>query len=450
MLRLDIFVFQLYRMKKRLLVLFFVSLTGYSSRAQDITIHLSLQEAITASVSSNNAVKLAALDRQIAVASFHQADAIFLPQVNFSYTAATTNNPLNAFGFKLQQQSITAADFQPKLLNNPSATTDFNTKVELQQPLVNIDMMYERKGASRQVEMYQFISERTKEYLSFETEKAYLQLQILRDADKVLEEAVITSKAFYKTSKDYFEQGLIQKSDLLNAAVHVMNIETQIKIAQSNIRDASDMLSLLMGEPTGVVFTTDPMPQKIDLMTDSMHLSNDRADFMALQKGMEGYDMLIRSSKMSFLPRLNAFASYQWNDKSMFGFKANAYFAGIQLTMNIFNGNRTRNIITRQNLEKDKLAKQLDQQKSEARVQINHAKRQLSDAAFSIKQQQVAVEQASEALRVLQNRYAEGLVKATDVLAAQTQVSQQKLAAVQASYSYNLAAVYLQFLTSGK
>jgi len=437
-------------MKKRLSILFIVSLTCYLSRAQDIVTHLSLEDAIRASVSNNNAIKLAALDGQIAVAAFRQTDAIFLPQVNFSYTAATTNNPLNAFGFKLQQQSITPADFVPKLLNNPSATTDFTTKAELQQPLVNIDMLYQRKGASKQVEQYQFIAQRTKEYLSFETEKAYLQLQIQRDADKVLEEAAITSKAFYKTSKDYFEQGLIQKSDLLNAALHVMDIETQIKNAQSNIRDASDGLSLLMGEPTGTVYTTDPITQNINLLTDSLQLSDDRADFKALQKGMEGYDMMIRSSRMSFLPKLNAFASYQLNDKSMFGFNASSYVAGIQLTMNIFNGNRTKNTISRQNLERDKLAKQLDQQKKESQVQINHAKRQLSDAVFFIKQQQAAVEQASEALRVLQNRFTEGLVKTSDVLTAQTQVSQQKLGAVQAVFNYNLAAIYLQFLTTKK
>ena len=70
-------------------------------------------------------------------------------------------------------------------------------------------------------------------------------------------------------------------------------------------------------------------------------------------------------------------------------------------------------------LEKEKLAKQLDQQKSEAQLQINHARRQLSDASFVMKQQQLAVEQASEALRVLQNRYTQGLVKTTDVLMAQ-------------------------------
>ncbi len=423
---------------------------GQWGLAQDSSKYLGLQEAISAAVSNNSAVKLASLDEEIAKSKYRQTDAIFLPQANFSYTAFSSNNPLNAFGFKLQQKSITAADFNPALLNNPSSTPDFTTKMELQQPLVNVDMIYQRKGAAKQMEMYKLISQRTKEYLSFETEKAYLQLQMLYQADKVLKEALATAKAFYKTSSDYYGQGLIQKSDLLNAELHVMNIETQLKISQSNILDASDMLSLLMGQATGVVYQVDPIGQKNNILSDSLQVSDDRADFKAMQKGIEGYNMMIRSSKMSYLPRLNAFASYQLNDKSMFGFNANAYIAGIQLSWNIFNGNRTKNTITQQSLEKDKLLKQLDQQKSEAQLQINHAKRQLSDAAFSMKQQELAVEQATEALRVLQNRYAQGLVKTADILMAQTQLSQQKLGAVQALFNYNLAAAYLQFLTSNK
>src|SRR6187402_471272 len=111
-------------MKKEMLLLLFV-VAGYASRPQDSTIHLSLQEAITASVSNNNAAKLSTLDVEIARAKFRQTDVILLPQANFSYTAITTNNPLIAFGSKLQQKSITAEDFNPHLLNNPSATPDF-------------------------------------------------------------------------------------------------------------------------------------------------------------------------------------------------------------------------------------------------------------------------------------------------------------------------------------
>ena len=436
--------------EKKLLLLFIASLISYASRSQDSTKHLCLQEAIIASVSNNNAIKLSALDVQVATAKFRQTDAMLLPQANFSYSAITTNNPLNAFGFKLQQRSITAEDFNPNLLNNPSATPDFSAKFELQQPLLNVDMLYQRKAAAKQVEVYELLSERTKEYLCFETEKAYLQLQMAYDENKVLDEALATAKAVYKTSNDYYNQGLIQKSDLLNAELHVMNIETQVKTSRSGIQDASDMLSILMGRPTGTVYIIDSIAITDDVILDSVGLSNERSDFKAMQKGMESYDMMIKSSKMSYLPRLNAFASYQLNDKTLFGFNANAYFAGIQLSWNIFNGNRTKNTISQQQLEKEKLAKQLDQQKSEAQLQINHARRQLSDATFFMKQQQLAVEQASEALRVLQNRYTQGLVKTTDVLMAQTQLSQQKIGYVHAVFNYNLAAASLQFLTTSK
>jgi outer membrane protein TolC len=435
-------------MKKKMLLLFFV-VTGYASRPQDSIRHLSLQEAITASVSNNHAIKLSALEVEIAKAKFRQTDAIILPQANFSYTAITTNNPLNTFGSKLQQQSITAEDFNAQLLNNPPATRDFSGKLELQQPILNIDMFHQRKGAAKQVEMYQLLCKRTKEYLRFETEKAYLQLQMAYDKNNVLYEALATAKALYKVSKDYYDQGLIQKSDLLNAELHIINIEAQVNKAQSGIQDASDILSVLMGLPTGTVYTVEPVNTVNDATDVNAGLSDERSDFKALLRGIESYDMMIRSSQTSRFPKLNAFATYQVNDKRLLGFNKGAYFTGVQLSWNIFNGNRTRSTISQQRLEKQKLAEQLAQQKSEAQLQINHSKRQLSDALFVMKQQRLAVEQASEALRVLRNRYMQGLAKTTDVLTAQTQLSQQKMGYVHAIFDYNVAAASLQFFTAG-
>jgi outer membrane protein TolC len=257
-------------------------------------------------------------------------------------------------------------------------------------------------------------------------------------------------KPFINLPKIISTKGLIQKSDLLNAELHVINIETQIKSSQSGIQDASDMLSLLMGKPATQVYTIDDIGISNFVITESTALPNDRSDFKALRKGMESFDMMIKSSKMSYLPRLNAFASYQWNDKTMLGFNSNAYFAGIQLSWNILNGNRTRNIISQQSLEKEKLAQQLGQQKSEAQIKINQARRQLSEASFVMKQQQLAVEQASEALRVLQNRYIQGLEKTTDVLIGQTQLSKQKIGYSHAVFNYNLAAATLRFLSTNK
>jgi outer membrane protein TolC len=104
-----------------------------SVSAQDSTKLLSLHEAIAATLNNNKSIQLARLDENIAASGYKETDAIYLPQVGLSYTAMSTNNPLNAFGFKLQQKSITQNDFNPALLNHPGSTPDFTTKLEVQQ-----------------------------------------------------------------------------------------------------------------------------------------------------------------------------------------------------------------------------------------------------------------------------------------------------------------------------
>jgi hypothetical protein len=79
---------------------------------------------------------------------------------------------LNAFGFKLQQRSITETDFNPELLNNPSATPDFPQSLKYIKPLLNADLIYQRKAAAKQIEMYDLLFERTKEYLSLNRKRA--------------------------------------------------------------------------------------------------------------------------------------------------------------------------------------------------------------------------------------------------------------------------------------
>ena len=436
-------------MKTRLLIIFVITFFSAVSFAQDNSKQLTMDEAVAAAVANNDAVKLALLDEQMATNRYHQTDAIYLPQVGGSYTASSTNNPLNAFGFKLQQKLITQSDFNPALLNHSSGTPDFTTKLEVQQPIINADLFYQRKAAAKQIEVYQLGSQRTKEYISFETQKAYLQLQLAYDGEKVLTEALQTAKAAQQSAEDYFNQGIIQKSDVLNAKVHAGNIETQLTSARSNIANASDYLSILMGRPLGTIYTIDKPLQLDQTSMDTLNvLPASRADLKAMEKAMEGYDLAIKSSQKSYLPRLSAFASYQLNDNRMLGFGAGAYLAGIQLSWDIFKGNRTKNTIALQNLEKKKIAQQLEQEKSNGQSAINQVKRKLNESSYLMKQQTLAIEQSSEALRVLQNRYAQGLVTTNDVLMSQTQLSQQQLSYAEAVFEHNLSVLHLQFLTA--
>ena len=66
------------------------------SITQTNTTPLSLADAISKATQNNRAVTLAKLDEQLAASNYKQMDAIYLPQVGLSYTAMSTNNPLNA------------------------------------------------------------------------------------------------------------------------------------------------------------------------------------------------------------------------------------------------------------------------------------------------------------------------------------------------------------------
>lgn len=434
---------------KALLAILLMEAAVYKLEAQDSTKHIQLNDAISATLSNNKSIRLAQLDERIAETNYKQTTAFFLPQIGLSYTAISSNNPLNAFGFKLQQQSITQNDFNPSLLNAPGATGDFTTKLEVQQPLVNADLWFKRKAAAKQAEMYPLITGRTKENLTYEVQKAYLQLQLAYDAVKVLEEALQTAHSVYKFTDDHFQQGLIQKSDVLNAQVMVRAVETNLAKAKSNIGNASDYLGLLMGQGNGIIYTVDPSSQTTDSPIGSpAEVPKNRSDFMAMQKAIEATDLQIQSQKKSKYPRLNTFGSYQFNDYRLLGFGSNAYLMGVQLSWTIFKGNSTRNSVAAQLLERNKLKEQLSQQQEQSRLELNKAYRDLADAQFDITQQQLSIQQAKEALQILQNRFQQGLANTTDVLQAATQVSQQQYALVQAIYHVNITKAYVQLLTA--
>ena len=63
-----------------------------------------------------------------AKAEFNQTNSILLPSISVSHSGISTNNPLMAFGSKLNQEILTQNDFNPVLLNNPETIENFTTK----------------------------------------------------------------------------------------------------------------------------------------------------------------------------------------------------------------------------------------------------------------------------------------------------------------------------------
>ena len=194
--------------------------------------------------------------------SLQSANALTLPDINLSYSGITTDNPLMAFGSRLNQERVTAMDFDPNLLNNPDRIQNFATMVEVRQPILNFDLKYFKDAARTKVEATELKAERLKDGLVLQADQLYLQLQLIYEQLKVLEVAKRTVAETYRVAEQQFDQGLMQRSDLLAIGVRVKDLENQILNANNQILLISRQLFLLMNESMeGSIFPSEELIQ---------------------------------------------------------------------------------------------------------------------------------------------------------------------------------------------
>lgn len=425
---------------------------GFSNmaHAQEPAATISLEQAVDSAITHNRSLQLAKLDRQIADGRYKQTNAIYLPQLNFSLTGMATDNPLNVFGLKLGQGLVTASDFDPAKLNNPASRSDFMSRFSLQQPLYNPELFEQRKAAAAAAAATDWAGKRQEAFIRFETTKAFLQLQLTIDAEKVMADGLHTATAMYQFTKDRAEQGLLQQSDALNASVQVTGMQSALSAAGSSVKNASDYLGYLMGQNAGTRYQPAVAGDDFANKTYSPDLNEQRSDFKAMEMAIAASERMISASRKTYLPRLNAFGSFQWNDKALTGFGAHSWLAGMNLSWDIFRGNSTRNKISTQIAETQKMREQLNDQKAQSRLELDKTTRQLQDLKQQLLRDEAAIRSATEALRILQNRYEQGLVNSTDVLQAQSQLTRLRLEQAQTIFGLRTSTAYLAFLSENK
>ena len=430
----------------KITTLLFVSFVSLMN-AQEI-IQISKAEVLERVSQENQTLKISKEDYNEARADFRQTNAVFLPNIAVSHTGISTTNPLMAFGSKLNQGILTAADFNPDLLNNPDQTQNFATRIEVKQPLINMDGFYQRKAAKNKMDAMTLQTERTSDYLMFEVDKAYMQLQLAYKALEVIEKALLAAESNKALADNSFKQGYLQRADVLAVEVRVTEVKNQLQIATSNVENASNYVSFLMNDSSNILLhPSDSLSvNQLDLVV-ATQVSTERSDIKAMQLASNAYETMNKADKMTFLPTLNAFGSYELYDDQVFQGDASGYLFGAQLSWTLLDGTKRfgKAQKSRAAFEKSKL--QYEQYVSQSQLELNKAKRLFIDAENKLQLSKLAMEQSQESLRIRTNRFEEGLEKTSDLLMAETQFAQKQLEYYQTIFEYNYAQAYLQFLT---
>lgn len=412
---------------------------------------LSLEQALSIAEKNNLSLKIDGKVEELSQKDYQKSQALFLPQISLSHTAMGTTNPLMAFGSKLNQEILTQQDFNPSLLNDPAYIRNYATKVSVQQPLINVDGIYNRKAAKLNTEYIQHQNVYKKDFVLLEVKKAYMQLQVAIKQVEVLEKAQLTADVNLKYASDNLKHGYLQKSDFLDVEIRVQDVQNQLQVAKSNVLNASNYFSHLLNLKEGeIIIPTDELLPQLNLQKSNFALPANRSDLLAMNIAAEAQTNMLKASKMNFLPRLNAFGNLELFDDKIFGTEAKGYTIGAQLSWDIFKGGTQWAEVQKNKIEVEKTTLSIEQYKNQSQLEINKTQRGLLDAKNSLDLSAKSVEQSKEALKIRTNRFKEGLEKTTDLLMAETKYAEKQLLYLNAVFNYNFTSEYLKLLTKDK
>ncbi len=433
------------KFQKSILIVFLLSFSLL--KAQEIT-PISKGEVLEKLSENNQSIKISEQEFLGARADYRQTNAVLLPNISVSHTGTTTNNPVYSFMAKLNQGLFSESDFDVNNLNNPDAIDNFTTSIQFEQPLINVDGWFQRGAAKVKMEATEYQNKFKKDELLLEGEKTYMLLQLTYKAVKVLEKAQKAAQANKNLTQKYFEQGLVLQADVLDVEVRLNEVENQLESAKSNVKNVSDYLNFLVNENNNPVLVPSDSLEIIPYsLAEFNQVTTNRADIMAIEKSTQAYKKMNQSDKMAFLPSLNAFGNYDLYDNQLFQGTSNSYFIGAKLNWDILEGTKRFGKMQKSKAEFDKSTIQYEQYVAKSQLELNKAKRALSDAQNKLNRSTMALELSEESFRIRTNRFEEGIVKTSDLLMSEAQYAQKELEYYQSIYEYNLAYAYLKFLT---
>lgn len=281
-----------------------------------------------------------------------------------------------------------------------------------------------------------------------------IALQVIQTYFSVLEGEKLTLTAedelrsveeHRKVAQALYENGSATRNDLLQAEVRLASARQKLLAARNRVINLRLQLNFLIGAPPEEQhqlieppITTLPDEAVSDLAT----VLQTRPDLVALRNQLETSEQQVRESKSAFYPELFARFSldYLENEKLR---EQTIYAATVGLKINLFDGfastaNREKAVALRLRTQQ-----QLRMAEQQARLEIATARNDLQVATERIAVTQQAIRQGEENLRINKDRYQERVGTATDVLDAQTLLTQAKSDYFRALYDFQVARARL-------
>jgi outer membrane protein TolC len=369
-----------------------------------------------------------------------------LPTVRVEAGAMGTTDPINAFGTTLRQRAITPADFDPARLNHPDAVRNRMAGLVVEQPLFNADAWTGRRAAGAARDAMRASADWTREETRLAVVRAFYGTTLASELRGTLEAALRAANAHAARAQALADTGLVTQSDALLARVRAGEVEARHLEAVTDADHARRGLAVLLGArdlagtpPTGLP-ASDAIRAIAAADTAPLGAGTVRADVRAAGAALDAARADALRARSLYLPRLNGFARYDWNDPDGFFANDRSWTVGVMATWTPFAGASEISEVRTAAGKAEAAKARHEAATAQAALAIDRSRDRLVVAFAQLDIAERGVEQAEEAHRIVARKYDGGIATISELLEAAAAETQARLAHSMARYQLILAA----------
>lgn len=434
------------------IVSMFLLLAGIAQAQQPI--QLKLKDAVSYALKANQDARKAQLDLENSDYKIEEVRSRALPQVTGS--ASLGHNPL-------LQKSALPNIFGPnpnpdeKIMIALGQKWNASTGVSVSQALFDKSVLTGLDAAKATKEFYRLSAQLTEEQVIEQVATNYYQVLVQRQQLVVLDSMISKTKKVQSILKGQYDNGLAKKIDVDRISVNLSNLNSQRQQLLNAVALMENQLKFFMGMPiqTAIAIPDAEMssvkPQAV-AMADPMDVEN-RVEYRLLKNQEDLLRYQKEAYKAEYYPSLSLSGnySYQGVGNSIPVFKgvnqgANWFGAAsvsLNLRIPIFNGFATRARVRQADIS----LKKINEDKASTELALNlafeNAKTQINNSIITLNAQKENMKLAQDVYSNTQNNYNNGLAPLSDLLNAETSLTEANNNYSAALLNYRLAEIQL-------
>jgi outer membrane protein len=285
--------------------------------------------------------------------------------------------------------------------------------------------------------------------LTLMTAVSYYMLVYLQEALKIRDIQLATLNEHLDFVNRKYTTGSSTQYEVLSTRVRISIAENLKVDVQTAIKTQQAILNSLMGQPVGTpilvksVFTLPQPETNFDLV---IPFALEHRNEMVIAGLKEKHSELhLKSVKAQDYPVLNAFVNGGWKNgfiPDLTKFTAN-YTAGIGLHVPVFDAGRRRSNIRIASAEIGISKQEKDQANREISAEVYQNEASLAASMQKIRQSELQVSQALEALSLARISFSSGSITNLDLLDSETAASESRVSLLKARVDYMIDVVRL-------